>query len=75
MPDPRVGNHGVPVRGGWRPHRVRGGLVVQTLIGCEDEYGERIRAVLTGTVTHEIEASGLTLVADDGRGVMLTAEG
>ncbi len=48
---------------------------VQTLVGCEDEYTERFRAALIGTVTHEIEASSLTLLADDARGVMLTAEG
>ncbi len=50
------------------------GDTVQTLIDCDDEYVERFRAVLTGPVAYEIEASSLTLLVDDGRGVTLTAE-
>lgn len=51
------------------------GAPVSTLVGCPDleEYVERVHAVLTGTVTWEIDADRLTLVAEDGRGVTYRA--
>ncbi len=52
------------------------GTAVQTLVKCEDEdYETRFRAVLTATVSWAIEASTLTMMADDGRGVTYRVAG
>ena len=50
---------------------------VSSLQACEggEDYVERYRAVLRGTVTWSIEADRLTLVAPDGRGVTYRATG
>jgi len=51
------------------------GSPVSTLIGCSDtEYETRIRHVLRGSVTYEIDGSVLTLTAADGRGVKFTRQ-
>lgn len=53
------------------------GSPVSEMKACDDlaEYVERARAVLAGTVTWEIDADRLTLVAQDGRGVTYRAVG
>lgn len=50
------------------------GAAASTLIGCPDVDTDRFWAVLTGTVTFEVDADRLTLTADDGRGVTFRAE-
>lgn len=51
------------------------GSPVSEMKACDDlvDYVERARAVLSGTVTWEIDADRLTLVAEDGRGVTYRA--
>ncbi len=53
------------------------GTPVSQMKACDDldEYVERAHAVLSGTVTWEIDADRLTLVAEDGRGVTYRAVG
>lgn len=49
------------------------GSWISTLRGCSDTgYEGRIRHVLTGTVTYEIDGAKLTLTASDGAGVAFT---